>query len=177
MEISLDAVGRARTGDLEAFEELVHAWMPSIYRLARAHVGEAAADDVVQDAFLAAWRELPRLRDPDRFVPWLHRIALNRCRSVLRSPRRVRELPIDGHVAAERSASPDFRQAIETNEGVHAAFRRLTDDQRAVIALHYAAGLTHREVAAVLGIPEGTVKSRLAAALAALRVQLTGVDR
>ena len=72
----------------------MHEFTPQIYRIARAMLGESAAPDVVQDVFLAAWRELPRLRDPERFAPWLQRICVNRSRSVLRQRRQVREISL-----------------------------------------------------------------------------------
>jgi len=68
---------------MDAFEELVITQSPSVYRLARAYVGDAGAPDLAQDVFAAAWRALPKLRDPGSFGPWLHRIAVNRCRSAV----------------------------------------------------------------------------------------------
>ena len=157
---------------MTAFEALVESNTPSVYRLARAYVGDAGAPDVVQDAFLAAWRELPRLRDPDRFEAWLHRIAVNHCRSALRGRSRVREIDLDAADPARASIARDFRVDVEARALVEPAFRRLHEDHRAVIALHYAAGLSLREVAEVLQIPEGTAKSRLNTALTELRRRL-----
>jgi RNA polymerase sigma-70 factor (ECF subfamily) len=164
-----DLVRRAQRGDMDAFEALVITQTASIYRLARAYVGDAAAPDLVQDVFVAAWRALPKLRDPAVFGPWLHRIAVNRCRSAVRDDGRVREIPMD-EMTADRSAHPgDGFAAVEARAVVGPAFRRLGGDQRAVIALHYAAGLSIRECGEALGIPEGTAKSRLNAALETLR--------
>ena len=154
---------------MTAFEALVESSTPSVYRLARAYVGEAGAPDVVQDAFLAAWRALPRLRNPDRFEPWLHRIAVNHCRSALRGRSRVREIDLDATDPARAPTVRDFRSEVEARALVEPAFRRLHEDHRAVIALHYAAGLPIHEAADVLQIPEGTAKSRLNAALTQLR--------
>ena len=168
----LQIVVRARQGDADAFEALVHEHTPSVYRLARAIVGEGPARDVVQDVFLSAWRELPRLRDPDAFVPWLHRIAVNRCRSLLRSDRSVPEIQV-GPSVTEAVADPrDFRVAAEARATVSGAFGRLTPEQRAVLALHYAAGLPLSAVAQALEVPTGTAKSRLNSALEAMRRQL-----
>ncbi len=159
---------------MTAFETLVDQSTPSVYRLARALVGEAGAADVVQEVFLAVWRELPRLRDPERFGPWLHRIAVNRCRSVLRVRGRVRELPLDDAPIDRMAEQADFRVKVEARAVVEPAFRSLSDDQRALIALHYAAGMSIREVALTLDIREGTAKSRLNAALEALRRSVGG---
>ncbi len=168
----LQIVVRARQGDADAFEALVHEHTPSVYRLASAIVGEGAARDVVQDVFLSAWRELPRLRDPEAFVPWLHRIAVNRCRSLLRGHRSVPEIQV-GPAVAEAVADPrDFRVAAEARATIGLAFGRLSADQRAVLALHYAAGLPLSTVAGTLGVPTGTAKSRLHAAFEAMRREL-----
>lgn len=169
-------VRRAQHGDVAAFETLVTAQAGPVYRLARAFVGDAGADDVSQDVFIAAWRALPRLRDPERFGPWLHRIALNHCRSAVRGPGRVREIRLLDEIL-DIEAAGDFRDGIEARDVVGPAFRRLTHDQRAIVALHYAAGLSIRECGEVVGVPEGTAKSRLSAALHALRLEIGRADR
>ncbi len=163
---------RARQGDVAAFEGLVGEHTRDVYRLARAIVGEAAAGDVVQDVFLAAWRDLPRLSHPERFRPWLHRIAVNRCRSLLRARARVREISMQAAGMEASAVSADFRTLVESRAVVGTAYARLSVEHRTVLALHYAAGLTIHEVAEVLGIPTGTAKSRLNAALEALRRKL-----
>jgi RNA polymerase sigma-70 factor (ECF subfamily) len=173
----LDAVRRAQSGDIDAFEELVQTYTPSIYRLGRAWLGDVAAPDVTQEVFLAAWRGLPRLRDPDRFRPWIHRIAINRCRSALRARGSVREIRVDADSMEEAQPSPDFRSAVEARTVVAAAFRTLSDGHRTIVALHYASGLSIREIGETLEIPDGTVKSRLNAALNALRLQVGEGDR
>jgi RNA polymerase sigma-70 factor (ECF subfamily) len=152
-----------------AFEALVTAQQASVYRLARAYVGEAGAPDLVQDVFVAAWRALPALRDPNVFGPWLHRIAVNRCQSAVRGTGRVREIPMDEMMAGRMADPGDAFGAVDARAVVGPAFRRLGDDHRAVIALHYGAGVSIRECGEVLGVPEGTAKSRLNAALEALR--------
>jgi RNA polymerase sigma factor (sigma-70 family) len=162
---------RARQGDTTAFERLAMRHMTDLYRMATAMVGAADARDVTQEALIAAWRELPRLRDPDRFVPWLRRILLNRCRNQLRSRSRrpTQNLLEDAPGHGSDLADADRRMAVED------ALVGLPMAQRAVIVLHYLVGLPLREVAETLAIPEGTVKSRLNAALVALRGQLEEV--
>jgi RNA polymerase sigma-70 factor (ECF subfamily) len=83
-----------------AFEQLVTDNTAAVYRLARAYAGDAGAEDLAQEAFLAAWRALPTLRDPERFGPWLYRIALNRCRSSVRGGK-VREIPMGPTLGAD----------------------------------------------------------------------------
>jgi RNA polymerase sigma-70 factor (ECF subfamily) len=166
---SLHIVVQARSGDLDAFELLVNEHTPAVYRVARAIVGEATAPDVVQDVFLAAWRELPRLRDAERFPAWLQRICVNRCRSELRTRRGVREIPVEALGAASALRSVDLRPGAEDRALIAPALARLSLDHRTVIALHYAAGMPLSEVAEVLQIPVGTAKSRLSAALEVMR--------
>jgi RNA polymerase sigma-70 factor (ECF subfamily) len=170
-EDSLDTVVRARSGDVDAFEELVRRHAPSAYRLAAAIVGESRAQDIVQDAFLRAWRAIRGLRDAERFEPWLHRIVANSGRSALRAERRVREVALDASTV-DVTAPGDGLGGAEARAMVGAAFRRLSPDHRVVIGLHYGAGLSIGEVAEVLGLPVGTAKSRLAAALVALRADV-----
>lgn len=156
---------RARQGDANAFDELAMRHLTDLYRMATAMVGKADAGDLTQEALLAAWRDLPRLRDPARFSPWLRRILMNRCRNALRSRAR--------HVTAELSPEMgDGRSEIADAErriGVEDGLATLTDLQRGVVVLHYLVGLSLADVADTLGIPEGTAKSRLHQALTALR--------
>ncbi len=175
-EAHLDPVPRARDGDLDAFDQLVLLHSPAAYRVAVAVVGESLARDLVQDAFLAAWQQLPHLRDPERFVPWLHRIIVNRGRSMLRRGRLVREIPVTAWHEGTLVAPHDGLGAAEARAVLASTYAALSYDQRAILALHYAAGLSLREVAGALDVPVGTAKSRLAAALEALRKQ-AGVGR
>jgi len=161
-------VERARAGDRDAFDALVAAHLSSTFRTALAILGsEADARDACQEAFLKAWRELPRLRDIGRFDAWLGRILVNACRSALRTRRRrhVREIRVEDPSAARLVARA---QAVDDRLGefdaLQRAFERLSVAERTLLALHY---LEHRplvEIAGMLGVPQGTVKSRLHAA-------------
>jgi RNA polymerase sigma-70 factor (ECF subfamily) len=154
---------------------LVERHGPELYRLAVAMIGQAAAADVAQEAFLRAWRELPTLRDPDRFLAWTRRILVNRCRDVARAERRgVRLLRLDALDETGHSlTTPDPAPGIDRASDLQDAIARLSVDHRSVLALHYVLDLPIREVAATLGVPDGTAKSRLNAALAALRRAMT----
>jgi len=160
----------ARSGDGDAFESLVRSRMDSMYRLSLAILGDRNdAADAAQETFIAAWRQLPSLRDPDRFDAWLGRVAVNSCRMVLRarSRRRVRELPMEELEAVERgtvAGNPELADAAR----LRAAIQHLSLDQRAILALHHLEERPLGEVAEILGIPVGTVKSRLFSARAAL---------
>jgi len=166
-------VERAQAGDRGAFEGLVERWLVPSLRTAYAIIGdEADARDATQDAFLQAWRELRRLRDPDRFDAWFTRILVNRCRTLRHRGRRatVREihlsiLPETGEPAAADPPGDDGAVSLDAFEH---AFRRLSMPDRSILVLHH---LQHRpltDIAAGLGIPVGTAKSRLFAARRAL---------
>jgi RNA polymerase sigma-70 factor (ECF subfamily) len=155
---------RARHGDLDAFEELMHARIDAIYRLSYAIVGdEADARDATQETFIGAWRRLRELRDPERFDAWLQRIAVNSARMTLRARgrRRVREIP-SGDVAALAVAADGAVTTVRSDAALlDAALDTLPTDQRTILVLHHLEGHGVAELAAILEIPVGTVKSRL----------------
>ena len=164
-------VERARAGDDVAFSELVDLDGDGCYAIAYRILRDAErAQDAVQQAFLLAWRELPRLRDPERFSPWLRRLLVNACyeehRRYRRWSSRIRALPFDGPVSADPTVSVDDRDTLDR------AFLRLTPQHRAVFVLHHHAGLPLEDIAEIVGVPIGTVKSRLHRAIQALRAAI-----
>jgi RNA polymerase sigma-70 factor, ECF subfamily len=163
---------RARRGDVAAFEVLVSARLERILRLVTAIVlDEAEAADVAQETFVAAWRQLPRLREPAGFDGWLTRIAVNEARMALRARRRrrVREIAVDRSDLALAALPPGA--GVDARR-LAAALDRLNADQRSLLALHYLEGHDVAGLAATLAIPAGTVKSRLFTARRALRAAL-----
>ena len=169
-------VERAREGDDTAFSELVDLDGNLCYAIAYRILRDAErAQDAVQQAFLLAWRELPQLRDPERFGPWLHRLLVNACYDELRRHRRwstrIRALPMDG------TGGPDPMLTVEDRDTLDRAFVRLTPQHRAVFVLHHHAGLPLAEIADVVGVPIGTVKSRLHHATRALRATIAADSR
>ena len=178
--VGLDAtlVRAAQHGDAAAFDRLAAARIDRTYRLAVAILrSEPDARDAVQEAFVAAWRELPRLRDPGSFDAWLDRIVVNACRMALRHRRVVRLREIDvGDPAATPSPEEDTGPAPDDTVAdvdlVRRAMERLDGAKRAVLVLHHVEDRPLGEIAAVLGIPVGTVKWRLHAARAALEQAL-----
>ncbi len=172
-EGALNLVERAQRGEHAAFDQLVVLHSPGLYRVALVVIGPDAAADVTQDAFMRAWTDLGSLRDADRFDAWLRRILVNRCRDVVRARRGVRVLSLDGAaLSASGPSTPDPSAAIVRSADLQAALAGLGVDQRLLLALRYLADLPVRDVAEALEIPEGTVKSRLHAALAALRATM-----
>jgi RNA polymerase sigma-70 factor (ECF subfamily) len=163
-------VDLARAGDTVAFESLVRSRMDAMYRLSLAILGDPAdAADAAQETFVAAWQDLPRLRDLDRFDAWLQRVAVNSCRMTLRARgrRRIREIPMtEMGTLEERTLGAAPAQADA--EVLKSAIQRLPLDQRAILALHHLDGRPLAEVAEILGIPVGTAKSRLFKARTAL---------
>lgn len=162
----------AREGDEHAFGTLVDSRTPRLLRLALSILGsEADARDVVQDSFLRAWRDLPRLRDVDRFDAWLARIVVNGCRDRWRSHRRValREIPASElDPDREPAAATPIGERVASADMIKRAFARLPIDQRTVLVLHYVEELPVVEIAASLAIPVGTAKWRLHRARGAL---------
>ena len=170
-----EVVRRAREGRADAFESLVEHYGPSIYRLAAAIVGSDEARDVAQESFVAAWRDLPNLRQVDRFEVWLRRIVINRSRNALRSRGRRPSGPLEAMTVAQTaSPQPDFRDAIHTRDSLDAAFEGLSADHRAAVVLHYGADLSIRDTAEAMGVAVGTAKSRLNAALGRMRAAMEG---
>jgi RNA polymerase sigma-70 factor (ECF subfamily) len=166
---------RARSGDRDAFELLVRANYDRLYAVARRITADAAdAEDATQDAFLRAWRDIPRLSNPDRYDAWQLRLTIHACYDLLRGRRRrhlhasVRPLPD----VAERT-EPDYAERDRLNK----AFGKLSVEHRAVVVLHFYREMTAVEIAEVLGVPVGTVSSRLHYGTRALRAALEAEDR
>ena len=165
-----DLVEAARRGDHEAFEVLATSASDRLYAVARLILRATdLAEDAVQEALVRAWQQLPSLRDPDRFDAWLHRLVVNACadqgRQLRRWSQQVRPIPLDASVS-------DDTGAVADREQLERGFRRLKADQRAVIVLHYHSGFSAAEIARMLGIPEGTARSRLFYATEAMRAAL-----
>jgi RNA polymerase sigma factor (sigma-70 family) len=161
-------VERAQRGDHDAFATLVGTTVGRSDALARLILRDPErAKDAIQDAYVRAWRDLPALRDPERFEAWLRRLVVHAClneaRRVRRRPLEVELLPIDQPSTTDSTASLADRDEIERG------FRRLEPEQRAVIVLHYYLGYPLPEVAELMDVPLGTAKSRLHRAIRSLR--------
>jgi RNA polymerase sigma-70 factor (ECF subfamily) len=164
-------VARAQRGDTAAFRELVERHRDRIYGLVLRMVRSADdAEEVAQDAFVRAWRALPRFRGEAAFATWLHRIAarLAADRAASLGRRRGREAPLDDPRAVTAEA-PEHRGSHVEAARIEALMERLTMAQRAVVTLYYYQDRSVEDVARLLGMPENTVKTHLSRARAALR--------
>lgn len=170
-----DLVERAQRGDRESFAALADASLPRLYNLAQLMLPDAdLAEDAVQETLIVTWRDLRALRDPDRFDSWLYKILVRTVYRVARSERRhvVRQLTDAGE-----GTTPGPAGALEVRDAIDRGFRQLKPEYRAVLVVHHYLGLSDAEAAEVLGVPAGTVKSRLHRATAAMRAALDADTR
>ena len=159
--VDRDLVELAQRGDRDAFAVLVRLHGDRLFGIARRILRDVdLADDAVQQAFVVAWTELPTLRDPERFEAWATRILVRLCFTLARPTRSTRLHVGSLDNAAEHSAG-DATEAIARRDQLERGFRRLPPEQRAVLVLRHYLGLEPTEIAGVLGIPAGTVRSRL----------------
>ena len=157
----------ARSGDQVAFARLVDLEGPRAYRLARAILGSSQdAEEAVQEAFLHAWRELPRLRDIASWPAWFRRITVRAAIDRGRRRPRVREIDLG---TFEPSDASQANLEVEARADVARALRSLAPEDRALLTLRFLDDLEVPDVAAALGVPAGTVKSRLSRLLERLR--------
>ena len=165
-----DLVEAAARGDHEAFEVLATSAGDRLYAVARLILRSTdLAEDAVQEALVRAWQQLPSLRDPDKFDAWLYRLVVNACadqgRQLKRWSQQLRPLPL-------AASTNDETGSVADREQLERGFGRLKPEQRAVVVLHYYSGFSTAEIARMLGIPEGTARSRLHYATEAMRAAL-----
>jgi RNA polymerase sigma factor (sigma-70 family) len=167
-------VASVRDGDREAYEELARSTSRRLYPVAiRMLRAQDLADDAVQRTLVAIWRELPKLRDVDKFEAWSYRLLVRFCLREL-SSRRYRLQRID---ELSLSSPEDPLNALALRDQLERAFRLLSAEHRAVLVLVYYAGLRERECATALGVAPGTVASRLHYAKRCLRAALEADGR
>ena len=171
MQVDRDLVEAARNGDREAYADLIRARGDRLFAIAQRILRDVdRTEDAVQDALVIAWRDLPGLRDPDRFDAWLRRLLVRSCVAEATRERRLvanlRVLPVD--IPAGR----DDYLSVADRDQLERGFRRLPSEQRAILVLRHFAGYEPAEIAESLGIPAGTVRSRLHHAHRAMRAAL-----
>jgi len=171
-----DLVEQAQRGDREAFAILARSHGDRLMAVAQRILRDVGrAEDAVQQTLVIAWRELPGLRDPDRFDAWLQRLLIHASYAEARRSRtwnaHVRVLPVDG------PAGPDDTLTVDERDRLERAFRRLPPEQRAILVMTHYLGQTPTEIAERLGIPVGTARSRLHYAHRAMRAAIEADER
>ena len=166
----------AQAGDTTSFETLVRRHIDRLYGAARLMLRDVdLAEDAVQHTLVRAWRDLPSLRDPDRFEPWLQKLFVRSCYDEARRKRRwladVRVLdPINDRLEGGE-------RALDDRDEIGRALRAVSPEHRAILVLHFYLDLQPTEIASRLNVPAGTARSRLHYALAALRAAIDAQSR
>ena len=170
-----DLVRQASRGDRDAFAVLATGSIDHLFAVARRILQDHdLAEDAVQAALVTAWRDLPSLRDTACFDAWLNRLIVHACYD---EGRRQKSLKAHVRVLNFDPPAPDPVQLVSDRDELERAFCRLTLEQRAVVVLHFYAGLSLKEVAEALGVPEGTARSRLHYALRVVRAAIEADER
>ena len=170
-----DLVMAAKRGDHEAFEALAVGAADRLYRIARLILRDVyLAQDAVQETLVRAWRQMPTLRDPERFDAWLRRLLISACAD---EGRQARRRSPEIHVVGVEPSIDDDAGQVADRDLLERGFRRLRPQHRAALVLHFYLGLPASEVADALGVPEGTAKSRIHYATQALRAALDADER
>ena len=165
----------AREGDRDAFDLLMTAVVDHLFRIARLILRDVdRAEDAVQEALVKCWRDLPGLRDPDRFDAWLNRLLLN---SVTDEARRRGRYAASVTILRLEPTEQDSAGALADRDELARVFGRLSLDHRTIVVLHHYLGFTVEEAASTIGIPVGTAKSRLHYATDAMRAALEAEAR
>ena len=170
-----DLVERARRGDREAFGQLASGEVDRLHAIARLVLRDPdLAEDAVQEALVRCWRQLPKLRDVERFDAWLYRILMHAIADEFARRRRF-----EATVQAVRMepSTPDGTRHQADRDELEQGFRHLSVEHRSIIVLHHYVGLPLPAAAAALGIPSGTAKSRDHPAMSALRAALEAEER
>ena len=170
-----ELVDRARHGDREAFGVLAAGAVDRLYGIARLILRDTElAEDATQEALVRAWRDLPTLRDVDRFDAWLYRLIVRASADIGRHRRRWRA---EVTVLRQEPSEPDRTTALADRDLLERGLRRLTHGQQTILILHFYVGLSPNETADALDIPVGTAKSRLHYAIEALRAAIAADER
>jgi RNA polymerase sigma-70 factor, ECF subfamily len=170
--VAMELVERAQRGDHAAFDALAAGAFHRLYAIARRILrDEYSAQDAVQETLVRAWRDLRGLRDPARFDAWLHRLLVHACADQARRDRR-RRVEVSQLFEDAATSTDEIGQLADRDE-IERAFLALSVEHRAVIVLTYYIGMSAPDVARTLGIPAGTVYSRLHYGTRQLRDLLT----
>ena len=170
-----DLVEAAQRGDHDAFEALAAGAGSRLLTVARLVLRDGhQAEDAVQDALVRAWESLPRLRDPERWDAWLHRLLVRACAD---QARRRRRHEAEVRLIGIEPATGDPARSIDDHDQLDRGFRNLKPDQRTALVLRFYLGMTVPQVADALGVPVGTAKSKIHYAVEAMRAELEADER
>jgi len=173
--VQAELVDRARRGDREAFGVLAAGAVDRLYAIARLALRDTElAEDATQEALVRAWRDLPTLRDVERFDAWLYRLIVRSCADIGRHRRKWRA---EVTILPNEPAEADKASALADRDLIERGLRRLTVPQQTILVLSFYIGMTPTEAADALDIPVGTAKSRLHYAIEALRVAIAADER
>jgi RNA polymerase sigma-70 factor (ECF subfamily) len=169
--VDRELVVSAQRGDQVAFMDLIRARVDRLYSIARRILHDVdRAEDALQDALVIAWRDLPDLRDPDRFDFWIQRVLANMCiEHARRERRRYAKLEV---LPVENLTARDVLAGVVDRDLVDRAFRRLKPDERAILVLRHFLGYEPAEIAETLGVTGGTIRARLHHAHRAMRAAI-----
>ena len=168
-----EVIQRILAGDRAAFDLLVRQYQQDIFRLAyRMTRNPEEAKDLAQEAFVQAYRSLGSFQQRSRFLTWLYRVTMNLCINHLKAAGRRGAAEVDGSLADDRPDALDSLLAHERNRAVAAAIETLPPQQKATLTLRVHQGLSHREIAEILGCSEGTAKANYFHAVRALQRKL-----
>jgi RNA polymerase sigma-70 factor (ECF subfamily) len=171
-----DLIERAMAHDHEAFTELARLTIDKLYAIARLILrDEYRAEDAVQEALVACWRDIAALRDPERFEAWQRRLLVHACYREARKDNKRRRLEL--HIPEFDRGEPDASSIVADRDQIERVFRTLTPELRTLFVLRYYADLSLEETADALDLPVGTVKSRLSRGTRILRSQLDADER
>jgi RNA polymerase sigma-70 factor, ECF subfamily len=164
-----ELVTRAQRGDDEAFSRIANVMRWRLQARARGILrDDDLAEDATQQALLAIWRDLPQLRDPQRFDAWSYRLLVRACYAERRRSRQARIVTPSRYAPVQPDSSGSVADRDELDRGI----RRLSADHRAVVVMHHGLDWSTARIANQLGVPVGTVRSRLHHALRGLRAAL-----
>ena len=173
VDMTRELVRQAIEGDREAFSELIRASASRQYSVASLILRDRSrAQDAVQEAFVAAWRGLSALRDPDAWEAWLHRLTVRHCFQSVRREKKRRTVELHVVLESDAVSAHDSVASVVQRDLLERELDQLPMEQRAVIVLRFYADLPLDEVADILDIPIGTAKSRQHRGLAAMRASL-----
>ncbi len=174
-------VSKAKAGDVAAFEQLIEAYQKKVYNLALRMTGnQEDAADLAQEAFIRVFRSISGFKEQSSFSTWIYRITTNVCLDEIRKRKNRKVISIDEdihmddgemkrQIVSDDPLPDEMAERAELRNIVNDAINSLPEDQKVVITLRDLNGLSYEEIAQVLGIPGGTVKSRINRARQALR--------